>query len=65
MKDIFLLTSSKTDSGLPLFHTIADTKSFGTTCDIHFTVAFLMFFIKFLTVSDLLRAFYIRSLTPK
>ena len=65
IKEIFLLNSSKTDSGIVLFHKIADTKTFNTPCDTHFTAAFLMFPIRFSTVSDLLSASSIRLLTSK
>ena len=53
IKEIFSLTSYKSDSGILLFLTIADTKTFDTPCDLHFTVAFPMFSIIFSTVSDL------------
>ena len=65
IKEIFSLISSKSDSGIVLFRTIADTKTFSTPCDIHFTAAFLMFSIRFSTVSDLLSVFCSRPLTPK
>ena len=44
---MFLLTSSKTYSGILLFVTITGTKTFDTPCDIHFTAAFLMFLLDF------------------
>ena len=65
IKEIFSLTSSKSDSGILLFRTIADTKTFDTLCDIHLSATFLMFSIRLPTVSDLLRALCGRSLTPK
>ena len=55
IKEILLLTSSKTDSGIILFRSIADTKTFDIPCDIHFTKAFLMVSIRFSTTSDLLQ----------
>ena len=65
IKEVFSLTSSKSDSGILLFRTIADPKTFDTPCDIHFTAVFLMFSIRFPTESDLLIVFCSGSLNPK
>ena len=63
IKEIFSLTSSKSDSGILLFCTNADTNTFHTPCDVHFTAAFLLFSIRFSIVSALLSVFYSRSFT--